>query len=205
MNRPLLSCFLSVLLVGQSLAGQQAAPAAGSGAPGALKITVLEGEGAMNNVGQRTPRTLSVQVDDEKNQPVNQASVTFTLPHDGPSGLFSNNSTTTTVTTDAQGKATVRGFRPNTAPGKIEILVSASANGKTARATITQFNMAVTAAPPKPKNTGKIIAIIAVAGAAAAAGAFVATRQGGTAGPPDSSRLPTLTVGVGTGTVGPPQ
>jgi len=195
MKRPLLSLFLVVLLVAQSTVTAQE-PATN------LRITVLEGEGAMNNIKLRSPRNLVVQIEDSNKKPLPQVAVTFTAPNTGAGGAFSNGESTTTVTTDPQGRASIRGFRPNTQAGKFEIRVSASSNGETARATITQFNMAVSAPPPAKSNTGKLIAIIAVVGGAAAAGGFIATRKSGTTTPPP---LPSLTVAAGTGTVGPPQ
>jgi uncharacterized protein GlcG (DUF336 family) len=195
MKRPLLSLFMVVLLVAQSTAAAQE-PAAN------LRITVLEGEGSMNNIKLRSPRNLVVQVEDSNKKPLPQVAVTFTAPTTGAGGAFSNGDATTTVTTDTQGRASVRGFRPNTQPGKFEIRVSASSNGETARAAITQFNMAVSAPAPKKSNSGKLIAIVAVVGGAAAAGGFIATRKSGTTTPPP---LPSLTVSAGAGSVGPPQ
>lgn len=178
------------------------APAQQPAASGGLRITVLEGEGAINNVKQRTPRTLAVRVEGANQQPLAGIPVTFTLPADGPGGSFPSGASAT-VTTDQQGRAVVRAFRPNALPGKIEIRVTASHQGQTARAVITQFNMAVESAP-KPSGRGKTITVLAIVGGAAAAGAVIATRKGGSAGPTPTSAPPALSVVAGAGSVGPP-
>ena len=72
-----------------------------------LQVTVTSGEGQTNNIKAASSRELSVTVTDEKGQPVGRALVTFELPAQGASGTFSGASKTTTVTADAQGKASV--------------------------------------------------------------------------------------------------
>src|SRR5512138_1607706 len=69
-----------------------------------LNLVVVEGEGAINNIRQRTAREPVVQVQDENRRPVAGAVVTFTLPGRGASGVFANGSQTVTVTTDQQGQ-----------------------------------------------------------------------------------------------------
>ncbi len=185
------------------------APRAQEGAS-KLKISILEGEGAINNVRQRTAREPIVQVTDENNRPVAGAVVLFALPDRGASGTFANGASSMTVTTDAQGKAVATGLRPNTVAGKMEIRVSASHQGQTASATITQTN-ALGAAAAAGAGGGKILAIVAVIGGAAAAGVVAATRGnkggGGTPSPtPTPTPVPTPTViSAGTPTISPPR
>lgn len=172
-----------------------------------LSVTVIEGEGAINNTRLRTARDLVVQVDDENKQPVAGAAVVFTLPSQGASGSFADNQKIATVTTDPQGRAVARRFQPNTAAGKLEIRVNASWKGRTGRATITQFNMLVEpAAAPKKPGSGKLVAILAIVGAGAAGGAVYATRKGGsTSAAPAAPPVPVITITPGAGTLGPPQ
>ena len=195
----LLAAGLSYLLVLQSLpasAGAQEAPAQ-------LNLVIVEGEGAINNIRQRTAREPIVQVEDENHKPIAGAAVVFLLPDQGASGTFANGSHTLTVMTDSQGRAVAHGFRPNKVQGRLQIRVTASHLGKTANATITQTN-ALTAAAGTAAAAGistKLIVILAVAGAAAAGGAVAATRGGGGT----SATTPTLTtISPGTGTVGAP-
>jgi hypothetical protein len=170
-----------------------------------LKIEVLEGQGAINNIRQRTSPDMVVRVDDASQQPVAGASVAFTLPADGPSGTFIDGGKTMVVTTDATGKAVVRGMKPNKLAGKMEIRVTASHQGKTASAVITRFNMTVDNAQ-KSGGNGKWIAILLAVGAAGATGAVLGTRGGSTPAPiPGPSTPVPIGITAGSGSVGPPQ
>jgi hypothetical protein len=131
-----LSCLLLTNLLGQ--APEQQPPAA----PPRLFINIVEGEGALNNVKQRVNREPIVQVEDENHKPIAGAAVIFFLPTSGPSGTFANGSQTLTVTTDSLGRASATGIRPNHVVGKMQIRVTASANGQSASAIITQANIA---------------------------------------------------------------
>jgi len=177
-----------------------AAPAA---QVGKLNIVVVEGEGAINNIRQRTAREPIVQVEDENRRPVAGAAVVFALPQNGASGVFPNGSRTLTTMTDNQGRAVARGLRPNSVQGKMEIRVTASHEGRTASASINQTNVLGAAAAGAAAGIGlKWIAIIgAVAGAAVAGGVVAATRGNGGTTP---TRPPT-TISPGTGTVGGPR
>jgi hypothetical protein len=174
-----------------------------------LNLVVIEGEGAINNVRQRTAREPIVQVQDENHKPIAGAIVTFTLPSRGASGVFANGSQTLTVTTDQQGQAVARGLRPNTVKGQMQIRVNASHNGQTATTNITQTNAVVAAAAGAAAHgavSGKLIAVLAVVGAAAAGGAVYATRSGGSNGTPNPTpSAPVTTVAAGSGQVGPPR
>jgi len=171
-----------------------------------LNIVIVEGEGQINNIRQRTAREPVVQVEDENHRPVAGAVVVFTTPQNGASGLFANGSHTLTVTTDDTGRAVARGLRPNTARGQYQIRVNASSQGKTANANINQTNAVLTATGAVATGAahGKLIAVLAVVGAAAAGGAIYATQRGGGATPAPTA--PTLTtINAGGGTVGPPR
>jgi len=182
-----------------------AVPAMPQAAP-KLKISILEGEGAINNIRQRTAREAIVQVTDENDRPVAGAVVLFTLPDRGASGVFANGSTSMTVTTDAQGRAVSTGLRPNNVAGKMEMRVNASHQGQTASTTVSQTNTVGAAAAGA--GGGKIAAILAIAGGGAA-GAVLATRKknGGSPAPtpgPTPGPTPT-TVSAGTPSIGPPR
>lgn len=183
-----------------------AAPGPAQAAERKLSIVVLQGEGAINNVRERSVREPMVRVDDENNRPVAGAAVVFTLPTAGPSGEFSNGEKTTMVTTDDQGVAAARGLRINRLAGKMPIHVTASYRGQKASTVITQFNMEVPGAKGGG-GSGKVIAILAIVGAAAAGGVVAGTRRSGSAGSsvtPPPAATP-ISVIPGTGTVGPPR
>jgi hypothetical protein len=176
------------------LLAQQPPPPAGQ-----ITITVLEGEGGVNNINKPAVQNLIVQVQDEKSQPVAGADVVFNLPAQGAGGAFPDGSKVLMTRTDDQGRAVARGFKPNNATGKIEIPVSASIAGRTAKAVITQFNMDVRS---EGGRGGKIAAIVVVLGAAAAAGVVVSLRKQTNSGP---QAPPPISVTPGGGTVTTPQ
>jgi hypothetical protein len=172
-----------------------------------LNLIVVEGEGAINNIRQRTARETIVQVEDENRKPVAGAVVVFTLPSQGAGGTFANGAQMLTVTTNAQGRAVAQGLRVNRIAGQWQMRVNASLGNRTGSVIISQTNVVAAAGAAAGSGaaagiSGKTIAIIAaVAGAAAAGGAVAATRGGGGGG--SSAAVPT-TIAAGTGTVGHP-
>lgn len=166
-----------------------------------LKIVILEGEGAINNIKQRTAREAIVQVEDENDRPVAGAVVLFTLPDRGASGVFANGTTRVAVTTDAQGRAAASGLRPNSVAGEMEIRVEASYQGARATSIIRQRNAATVAAA----GSGKLIAILAIAGGGAGAAVFAATRRGREPARTPAPTPTATTVTAGSPSVGPPR
>jgi hypothetical protein len=165
-----------------------------------LFINIVEGEGALNNIKQRVNREPIVQVEDENHKPIAGAAVVFFLPNSGPSGTFANGSQTLTVTTDSTGRASAVGIRPNQVKGQMQIRVTASANGQTATAIITQMNVAGANVGGGLSTGAKILIVVAVA-AGATAGAILATRGGSGTSTPTSMAV---TITAGTPTVGAP-
>jgi len=167
---------------------------------GGLNLVIVEGDGAINNIRQRTAREPIVQVEDENHKPVAGAAVVFLLPNQGASGVFANGARSLTVMTDNQGRAVAHGFHPNGVQGQLQMKVSASYQGKTANATINQTNtVAAAGAAAAAGISAKLIIILAAAGAAVAGGVIAATR-GGSSTP---AATPT-TIAPGAGTVGAP-
>ena len=146
-------------------------------APAGLNLVIVEGDGAINNVKQRTAREPVVQVEDENRRPIAGAAVLFTLPDGGPSGVFANGSRTLTVMTDAQGRAAAKGLRLNDISGKLQIKVEASYQGASTSATITQTNAALATAATGGTIPGKFISIALAVGAAVAAVVVVTTQD----------------------------
>ena len=152
MLRPVLSLSLAFLLglpQGITPAAAQAQPA-----PAKLNIVIVGGEGAINNIRQRTAREPIVQVEDENHRPVAGAVVLFLLPDNGPSG-----------------------FKVNRVEGKFQIQVQATYQGVSASATIAQVN-AAPAVGARHGMSGRTIAILSAVGAAAAVGIVLAVRRG---------------------------
>jgi hypothetical protein len=145
-------------------------------APG-LNLVIVEGEGAINNVKQRTAREPVVQVEDENHKPVAGAAVLFTLPDGGPSGAFANGARTLKVVSDANGRAIAKGLRLNNVSGKFQIKVEASFKGTNASATISQTNATLATAATGGTTAGQIASIALAVGAAVAAVVVVATQH----------------------------
>jgi hypothetical protein len=194
-----------VLLVVLVLLNLFDAPAWAQQAVTGLSITIVEGEGAINNVRQRVNREPIVQVEDENHKPVAGAVVVFLLPDQGASGTFANGSRMLMTTTDNQGRAAARGIRPNNQSGPMQIRVTASFQGLTASSLITQTNAAgAAAASSAGLSTGaKWAIILAIAGGAAAGGVIAATRGGGTSSGGSTAPGP-IVITPGTPTVGGP-
>jgi hypothetical protein len=180
------------------------APAWAQQAVTGLRITIVEGEGAINNIRQRVNREPIVQVEDENHKPIAGAVVIFFLPGQGASGTFPDGSRILMTVTDNQGQATARGIRPNNQSGPMQIRVTASFQGLTASSVITQTNAAGAAAASAAglSTAAKWAIILGIAGGAAAAGAIIATHSGGSSG--SSSTPPPVVITPGTPNVGGP-
>jgi hypothetical protein len=150
-----------------------------------LNILIIEGDGAINNVRTRVAREPIVEVTDENHKPVAGAIVSFTAPNSGAGGTFGSSGRLFTVTTDQNGRAVGRNFRPNNQVGQYQIRVTANFQGLTASATITQSNIlgaAVAGAAGGGLFGLGLPATIAVVGAAVAGtvlGVRAATGGGG--------------------------
>jgi hypothetical protein len=172
-----------------------------------LNLVVIEGEGATNNIRQRTAREPVVQVEDENHKPVAGAIVVFTLPSNGASGAFANGARTLTMVSDSKGQAAARGLRPNGLKGQFQIHVNASFHGLTAATSITQTNAILTAsgaAASAGVSAKLIIVLVAVGAAAAAGGAYWATHNNGST-TPVATTPPATTIAAGAGSVVPPR
>jgi hypothetical protein len=146
---------LAAALVAAPLAAETAraaepAPQAGSvtasaGTPHQLHVVILDGEGALNNIKERTAREPIVQIQDENHKPVSEAAVVFLIQGNGGSsagGAFANGLTSFTTTTGADGIAKAPGLAPNGVAGSFTIVVTATVAGITATSLIHQVNVA---------------------------------------------------------------
>ena len=177
------------MLIGLSAGGLVAARAGqGGGATrtSSLKIVVIEGEGAVNVVQQKTAVALVVEVHDRNDQPVAGAVVTFSIR--GGRAAF-NGARTLTLTTNAAGRAAAAGLTP-TGSGALHVTASAVFQGQTAVATITQTNIVAAQAAAAGAGGGG-----AGAGGAGGGGAGGGSAAGGAAGGAGGG-LSTTTVAV---------
>jgi PEGA domain len=141
-------------------------------APGqaALRIVVLDGEGAVNIIQQKTATAPVIEVRDQNDLPVAGAAVRFGIR--SGRAVFGG-ARTLSVTTDAAGRAVATGFAP-TGSGALQITATATFQGQAAAVTIAQTTV----------TTAAQAAAVSSAGASAGAGA------GGGGG------LSTTTIGV---------
>ena len=176
-------------------------------APPGLRIVVVDGEGAINNIQLGAGREPVVQVRDENDKRVAGAKVTFSLPERGPGGTFFGALKNLSVTTNEQGRATGAGFRPNLTEGPFQIQVTAAQGDRTGAVNITQSNLPTggvnPVATPDRKfwkvGRGKIIAILAAGGIIAA----VAANRGGNGA--STTTTPGTSITPGTVSVGTPR
>jgi hypothetical protein len=171
-----------------------------------LRIVVVEGEGAINNIALKRAKDPVIKVETEDGAPVSGAVVHFLAPAQGPGGVFLDGRGTATALTDPQGLATARGFRPNQTAGQFQIHVTASYYGQTATARISQINAQPSAAS---RGASKKIAILAIVGGAVAGGAALAARGGKAAPTPTPSAAapatsPGTVITAGNPSFGPP-
>jgi hypothetical protein len=164
-----------------------------------LQVSVLDGEGAFNDIKHGQARMPVVEVRDDDGRPVPRAQVVFQLPDMGASGTFADGSRTLVANTDAQGRATAPGMKPNKVEGMYVIHVAASKDGAVGRAEIRQSNtLAGGDQTAQSGGHGKLKILIAIAGAAGGA-AIAAARAGGgskSSGAPPAAPPTSLTVGA---------
>ena len=104
-----------------------------------LQIKILDGEGAVHPPGAHIVHPLTVEVTDETGHPVAGAAVSFQLPPEGPSGLFSNGLRTDLVLTDASGRASIHAVQVNRSAGQLRIRITAVKEQARAGAIATQY------------------------------------------------------------------
>ena len=194
--KPVIASALLLSLIAQTVSyGYQVA-----GEIQKLNITIVEGDGAVNNIRQRMAREPMVQVTDENRKPIAGAVVVFLLPNQGAGGAFANGAKSLTTLTDANGNAVARGMQANRLSGQYQIKVTASHQGQTSSTSINMTNAVLTGAAATGISM-KLLLILAAGGATAAGIAVAASGGGGGGTPPRQS----TTVTPGTPTVGGPR
>ena len=175
-----------------------------------VQLRVVEGEGVTYRTGARATRGITVLVTDEAGLPVDMASVSFRLPDQGATGTFNSGLRTEVVITGPDGRASVWGMQWNKTPGTVQIHITALKDQARTGIISTQY-LSDTAAP-KAGGEGVFTAshkghkwlwIAAIAGGAAAGGAFAMLRSQGSG----NSSTPALTgfsIGTPSITIGHP-
>lgn len=204
-----LSKFLSIFLAISPVWAQSQGAGAGSpGSPATLQIQVVEGDGATYSVGSRATRGVTVLITDETGKPVSGATVNFTLPDGGPSGVFTSGTRAQLAMTQGDGKAAVWGMQWNHTQGPFEIRVTAS-KGQARAGTIvnallsggtgnTKEARVTSSKTPGTGGSRKWLWIgLAVAGAAAAGAVALTTKSSATTTSQSGVTIGTPTVTLG--------
>jgi hypothetical protein len=167
------------------------------GPGGDLKIIVVQGEGALNNIRTRSAAPLIVEVRDAADKPVAGAEVVFQLPPAGPGGVFNGWMRNQTARTNPEGRAETNGFTPNDEVGRFNIKVSATSGTKSTSVIIAQTNTPNGAAGTgtKAKSKSNLWKVLLVVGAAGLAGGIVAATRGGSSTPVTPPTPITITAG----------
>jgi hypothetical protein len=167
---------------------QPTAPIPGTPGEGRLKIFVLQGNGAINNVKSGLSTAPVVEVRDLNDRPLEGVTVTFEVPASGPGAFFPQGKFSLTTRTDANGQAGATGFAANPQTGKFNIKVTATLGSDSTTVEIAQTNSNTLFAIDSRKKSGiskKTWWIIAgVAAAGLTVGLVLSTRGGGSTSNP---------------------
>jgi hypothetical protein len=167
------------------------------GPTGDLKIVVVQGEGALNNIRTRNAAPVIVEVRDAGDKPVAGAEVVFQLPPAGPGGVFNGWMRNQTARTSAEGRAETNGFTPNDEAGRFNLKVTATSGTKSSSVIISQTNTP-NGAPgtgSQAKSKNNLWKVLLVVGAAGLAGGIVAATRGGSSTPVTPPTPITITAG----------
>jgi len=139
----MVALLLASLLLLQPTAPLLAQDSPAAAPPHSLQIVILDGEGALNNVQERTAREPIVQVQDENHKPLSGASVLFAIhgATGGAGGSFAGGASSLSVVTDANGIAKGVGLLPNQIQGQWQIQVTAHYGNLTTTTNINQSNI----------------------------------------------------------------
>jgi hypothetical protein len=190
--------FLSIALLCQ--ANAQAADT--------LTVLVRQDAGFVARAGEVTSRPVEVRVTGADGRPAGGATVTFSLPRQGPGGRFSSGLASESAMTDSQGRASVSGIAWNDHEGEALMQIKASLKGAAGAAvyvvSVQQSSGEIRTIRGR-SGSMKWIAIAAVAGGALA-GLAVSGGKSGKAAPAtvQSPALAPPTVGTPLITIGKP-
>lgn len=124
----------------------------------ALRVRVVEGDGAVHRVNTRTSDRLTIQITDTTGQPVSGAVVSFQLPDRGPGGMFANGLRTDIQTTDDRGLASSDTIDWNNRTGALQIRVLARREQSVTTVSSPQYLTEFAAASPAPEPTTVAVA-----------------------------------------------
>lgn len=183
--------------------------AAVSSDPALLQIRIADGEGELHPAGGRATHPLTVQITDETGKPVENATVSFRLPDEGPSGTFASGLRSEIVTTTPDGRASVWGMLWNRTPGRVDVRITASKGQARAGSIAGLFLSDKVPAKPVPNSAvrsghSRLLLYVLAAGVGAAVGGAMAMRNSGVAQAPAAAAVSTVQIGNPIITLGKP-
>jgi hypothetical protein len=173
-----LTAILVTVLVVCSFATTEAMAFGDQGMQSSLRIVIVEGNYAVNLIGKNhvPSRQIVVRVVDEAGRPVRGATVSFQMPPaDEPGGTIGGQCAVSRPT-DSSGLARIA-IQPNQLAGTFDVEVSASYQGDSSSAIVTQFNVQATG---NAARRDKLWRLLGVGAAAAVVTALVANRSAST-------------------------
>ena len=200
-NRWIAIGLVPLLLWPTALLAQQQPGASSEG----LKLVVVQGEDAKNNIRMKTPSEVAVKVTDEAEKPVIGAEVVFQVPGSGPSGRFYDWLQTQTVKTNAEGVARARGLTPNEQTGQWHMRVMAQQGVKSGQVMVAQSNVVGDSKTTSNGGSSKKKTWIIVGAIAVAAIVGIAIAAGGDDSDSTTTAKRPVVVAPGTITVGGPR
>lgn len=180
-----------------------------------LRIQVTQGAGAVVPRNSASSRRIAVTVTGTANQPIPNATVTFRLPAEGPSGWFPSGLRSESLLTGPKGEAYIHGIRWNDTPGRLELRVIATSGERRAEAAVP-IEISSTLAPSRadrdstsvrgPSSSRKWLIVALVAGGAGAGLALAGGSRSSAPAPgpyvppaaiviPPTLGAPTITIG----------
>ena len=151
-----------------------------------IQLKVIEGDGITYRIGARATRGLTVLVTNDTGHPLENVAVSFRLPDQGPSGLFTSGLKTEVVKTGPDGRAAVWGMQWNTSSGAVEIHITATKDQAHAGIIATEYlnnSLATGSAGSEgtfkasPGSRNKWLLVGAIVGGGAGAGMVFARSQ----------------------------
>jgi hypothetical protein len=145
-----------------------------------LNITILTGNRSINSIPLLRSVAAAIEVRDANGFPVEDASITFTLPAQDPGGVFALGGKTFSTKSDSRGQAVAPAVIP-AGVGKFQITVTAALGDRKGEAFVNQTNTEKAfvgiAAAPKPWYMRKLTWAIAGGAIAAVVVAIILTRH----------------------------
>lgn len=148
--------------------------------------------------GSRATRGISVKVTDETGRPVPGVTISFKLPEDGATGLFTNGSRTEVVNTGQDGLASVWGMKWGKTPGTCQVRITAVKDGVRAGLVSTQHLSDTPELKGAMRSGGRGHSKLLILGLAVAGAAGGGLALGMSKSPAKAAVPPTVPLSVGT-------